>query len=63
VLDIDDEVGTAQAIERCVKRWRAGESAWPVGWDGRFSRTRQAEQLIAELQQLAGSDVRPVSAG
>jgi hypothetical protein len=52
VLDIDDEAGTAQAIERCVERFRAGESARPVGWDGRFSRARQAERLLAELGKL-----------
>ena len=52
VLDIDDEAGTAQAIESCYRRFRAGESARPVGWDGRFSRARQAERLVAELQVL-----------
>jgi hypothetical protein len=52
VLDIDDETGTAQAIARCVQRFRAGESARPVGWDGRFSRARQAERLVAELQAV-----------
>ena len=63
VLDIDDEAGTATAIERCVQRFRAGESARPVGWDGRFSRARQAEQLIAELQQLESSSMRRASTG
>ena len=63
VLDIDDEAGTAQAIERCVQRFRAGESARPVGWDGRFSRARQAERLIAELQQLESRSMRPASRG
>jgi len=29
-----------------------GETPRPVGWDGRFSRSRQAERLVAELQQL-----------
>ncbi len=63
VLDIDDEAGTALAIERCVQRFRAGESARPVGWDGRFSRARQAERLIAELQQLETSTMRRASTG
>jgi hypothetical protein len=63
VLDIDDEAGTERAIERCVQRFRAGESAKPVGWDGRFSRARQAERLIAELQQLESTFMRPASHG
>jgi hypothetical protein len=63
VLDIDDEAGTERAIERCVQRFRAGESARPVGWDGRFSRARQAEGLIAELQQLESRTTRRVSTG
>jgi glycosyltransferase involved in cell wall biosynthesis len=63
VLDIDDEAGTERAIERCVQRFRAGESARPVGWDGRFSRARQAERLIAELQQLESTFMRPASQG
>jgi glycosyltransferase involved in cell wall biosynthesis len=63
VLDIDDETGTERAIERCVQRFRAGESARPVGWDGRFSRARQAERLIADLQLLESSTMRRVSTG
>ena len=63
VLDIDDEAGTERAIERCVQRFRAGESARPVGWDGRFSRARQAERLIAELQRLESSTMRRTSTG
>jgi hypothetical protein len=63
VLDIDDEAGTERAIERCVQRFRAGESARPVGWDGRFSRARQAERLIAELQNLESTMTRRVSTG
>jgi hypothetical protein len=63
VLDIDDEGGTAQAIETCYRRYRAGESARPVGWDGRFSRARQAERLVAELLQLENSAMRRVSTG
>ena len=63
VLDIDDEAGTERAIERCVQRFRAGESARPVGWDGRFSRARQAERLIAELQQLESGTMRRVPTG
>jgi glycosyltransferase involved in cell wall biosynthesis len=63
VLDIDDEAGTERAIERCVQRFRAGESARPVGWDGRFSRARQAERLIAELQNLESRTLRRVPTG
>ncbi|MFL5618385.1 MAG: hypothetical protein ACJ79A_08335 [Gemmatimonadaceae bacterium] len=63
VLDIDDEAGIERAIERCVQRFRAGESAKPVGWDGRFSRARQAKRLIAELQQLESKTMRRVSTG
>jgi hypothetical protein len=63
VLDIDDESGTERAIERCVQRFRAGESARPVGWDGRFSRARQAERLIAELQNLESRMTRRVPTG
>lgn len=63
VLDIDDEAGTERAIERCVQRFRAGEVARPVGWDGRFSRARQAERLIAELQTLESRTTRRVSTG
>jgi hypothetical protein len=63
VLDIDDESGTQRAIEHCVQRFRAGESARPVGWDGRFSRARQAERLIAELQQLESRTMRRTSTG
>ena len=58
VLDIDDEAGTQRAIERCVQRFRAGESPRPVGWDGRFSRARQAERLIVELQRLESRTMR-----
>ena len=63
VLDIDDESGTRRAIEHCVQRFRAGESARPVGWDGRFSRARQAERLIAELRQLESRTMRRTSTG
>jgi glycosyltransferase involved in cell wall biosynthesis len=52
VLDIDDEAGAERAIESCYRRFRAGESTRPVGWDGRFSRARQAERLVAELARL-----------
>jgi glycosyltransferase involved in cell wall biosynthesis len=55
VLDIDDESGAERAIDSCFRRFRAGESARPVGWDGRFSRARQAERLVAELARLEGS--------
>ncbi|HKH91146.1 MAG TPA: hypothetical protein VKA54_05035, partial [Gemmatimonadaceae bacterium] len=63
VLDIDDEAGTERAVERCVQHFRAGESARPVGWDGRFSRARQAERLIVELQQLESRFMRRASHG
>ena len=52
VLDIDDEAGTAKAIESCYQQFRAGVSPRPVGHDGRFSRARQAERLLAELRTL-----------
>ena len=58
VLDLDDEAGAAEAIESCYRRFRAGESARPVGWDGRFSRARQAERLIIELQRLENNAMR-----
>jgi hypothetical protein len=58
VLDLDDEAGAAQAIESCFRRFRAGESARPVGWDGRFSRSRQAERLVDELKHLESNAMR-----
>jgi hypothetical protein len=58
VLDLDDEAGATEAIETCYKRFRAGESARPVGWDGRFSRARQSERLVVELQRLASDATR-----
>jgi hypothetical protein len=63
VLDIDDDAGAEQAIESCYRRFRAGESARPVGWDGRFSRARQAERLVAELQRLETSAIRRRTTG
>ena len=63
VLDIDDEAGTEREVARCVERFRAGDLARPVGWDGRFSRARQAERLIAELQQLESRSMRRVTNG
>jgi glycosyltransferase involved in cell wall biosynthesis len=53
VLDIHDEDGAAREIERCYRAFAAGETPRPVGWDGRFSRARQAERLIAELARIA----------
>ena len=53
VLDIDDEDGAAREIERCYRAFTAGETPRPVGWDGRFSRARQAERLIGELAGIA----------
>jgi hypothetical protein len=58
VLDLDDEAGAAQAIESCFRRFRAGESARPVGWDGRFSRSRQSERLVDELKHLESNAMR-----
>ena len=58
VMDIDDEAAATHAIETCYRRFRAGESARPVGWDGRFSRARQAERLVAELQRLENNAMR-----
>jgi len=57
-MDIDDESGAAEAIESCYRRFRAGESARPVGWDGRFSRARQADRLVAELHRLESNAKR-----
>ena len=53
VLDIDDEEGAAREIERCYRAFAAGETPRPAGWDGRFSRARQAERLLAELARIA----------
>jgi hypothetical protein len=58
VMDIDDEAGAAEAIESCYRRFSAGESARAVGWDGRFSRARQAERLVGELQRLESNAMR-----
>jgi hypothetical protein len=63
VLDIDDQAGTERAIESCYRRYHAGESARPVGYDGRFSRARQAERLNAELQELESKSMRRASIG
>jgi glycosyltransferase involved in cell wall biosynthesis len=63
VLDIDDEAGAERAIEACYRRFRAGEVARPAGWDGRFSRARQAERLVAELRRIAGDDARLATGG
>ena len=63
VLDIDDQAGAERAIETCYRRYHAGESARPVGHDGRFSRARQAERLIAELQELGSKSMRRASPG
>jgi len=55
VFNIDDEQKTAEAIERCYTQFRAGQLPRPVGYDGRFSREKQAERLIAELKTLTGA--------
>ncbi|MGV3711041.1 MAG: hypothetical protein ACO1Q7_19615 [Gemmatimonas sp.] len=52
VFDIDDEARTANAIEESYLRFRRGEMPRPAGHDGRFSRSKQAERLIAELAKL-----------
>lgn len=52
VFNIDDEQKTAEAIEQCYTQFRTGTLPRPVGYDGRFSRERQAERLIAELEKL-----------
>jgi hypothetical protein len=53
VLDIDDEAGIERAMERCYRAHLAGERPRPAGWDGRFSRARQAERLLVELERIA----------
>ena len=53
VLDIDDEAGVEHAVERCYRAYVAGERPRPAGWDGRFSRARQAERLLVELERVA----------
>lgn len=54
VFNIDDENQTAEAIERCYLQFRAGQMPRPAGYDGRFSREKQADRLIAELRKLTG---------
>lgn len=63
VLDIDDQGAAERAIESCYRRYHAGESARPLGYDGRFSRARQAERLIAELQELESKSMRRAPLG
>jgi hypothetical protein len=63
VLDLDDDAGAERAIETCYLRYRAGESARPVGWDGRFSRAKQAERLVDELERLESSAKRRLTTG
>lgn len=53
VFNIDDEERTAGAIERCYLEFKSGRLPRPVGFDGRYSRERQAEKLIAELAKLS----------
>lgn len=55
VFDIDDEDKTADAIERCYLLFRDGRMPRPAGYDGRYSRERQADRLIVELRKLTGS--------
>ena len=52
VFDINDEEQTAAAIAECYTQFRAGQLPQPVGYDGRFSREKQADRLLAELEQL-----------
>ncbi len=52
VLDIADVEAIASSIEGCYLQFLKGELPRPVGYDGRFSRAKQAEQLIAEFRKL-----------
>lgn len=52
VFNIDDEESTARAIEACYEKFRAGDMPRPVGFDGRYSRQKQAERLISHLERL-----------
>lgn len=54
VFNIDDEDATARAIEESYLKFRAGEMPRPAGWDGRYSRAKQAERMVAELKNLTG---------
>lgn len=52
VYNIDDEAATARAIEECYTNYRAGIMPRPAGFDGRYSRAKQAARLIEELRAL-----------
>lgn len=54
VYNIDDEEATARAIEDAYLNFRAGSMPRPAGWDGRYSRAKQAERMVAELKSLTG---------
>jgi hypothetical protein len=52
VLDIDDVEGIARSIEECYLRFIQGDLPRAAGYDGRFSRARQAELLIGAFRKL-----------
>ncbi|MEO7362564.1 MAG: hypothetical protein ABI120_19695 [Gemmatimonadaceae bacterium] len=52
IFNIDDEDATARAIEDSYSKFRAGEMPRPAGWDGRYSRAKQAARMVAELKAL-----------
>ena len=52
LLDIDDVDSTARIMEACYLRYREGVLPRPVGYDGRFSRAKQAEKMLVELERL-----------
>ncbi|MEO7997677.1 MAG: hypothetical protein ABI852_09540 [Gemmatimonadaceae bacterium] len=54
VYNIDDEAATARAIEESYTKFRAGVMPRPAGFDGRYSRSKQAARMILELKQLTG---------
>lgn len=55
VYNIDDEEATARAIEEAYHKFRAGIMPRPAGFDGRYSRAKQAARLIEELRLLTSS--------
>ena len=52
VLEIDDVAAIARSIEDCYVRFMKGDYPRSVGYDGRFSRAKQAERLIATFRTL-----------
>ena len=51
VPDIDDEAGTARAIQRCVQRFRAGEPLAPLHGTAASPAPGRRNGLIAEFEQ------------